>query len=139
MPTTTDTFNEHLMLNKRIDLLKSQNKTSSIPSSPVLKRQDSKPLVATPMAASSSVLPIDNTKVTIGKLRKRNLMIFICKFSKKLLAQKQFRHFFDRMQLSNRLILLGVLVNISFHFLQLLHRLVTNNQHARVFSKNDIK
>ena len=77
MPTTTDTFNEHLMLNKRIDLLKSQNKTSSIPSSPVLKRQDSKPLVATPMAASSSVLPIDNTKVTIGKLRKRNLMILI--------------------------------------------------------------
>jgi hypothetical protein len=74
-----DSFNEHLMLNKRIEILKTPGKqqspapspTSSIntnfPSPPApSKRQDLKSIPTTPSA--SSILPMDSTKVTIGKL-----------------------------------------------------------------------
>jgi hypothetical protein len=78
----TDSFNEHLMLNKRIEILKTPGKqqspapspTSSIntnhppPPPPPLpsKRHDLKSIPTTPSA--SSILPMDSTKVTIGKL-----------------------------------------------------------------------
>jgi hypothetical protein len=81
----TDSFNEHLMLNKRIEILKTPGKqqspapspTSLInanlppqpPPAPPSKRQDLKSIPATPSA--SSILPMDSTKVTIGKLNKK--------------------------------------------------------------------
>ena len=97
---STDGFNEHLMLNKRIEILKTPGKqtpqsTAPSPSSsssttmfsaaptPSKKhyqqqqqQQEIKPTAATAMTApppvssssSSSLIPLDNTKVTIGKL-----------------------------------------------------------------------
>lgn len=65
--------NEHLMLNRRIEILKTPGKqqssvpspTSSMPPAAPSKRQDIKSIPTTP--TTSSVRPIDSTKVTIGK------------------------------------------------------------------------
>lgn len=67
----TDSFNEHLMLNRRIEILKTPGKQQSPlaspppPPPPPSKRQDIKSIPTTP--AASSMLPIDSTKVTIGE------------------------------------------------------------------------
>jgi hypothetical protein len=90
-----DSFNDHLMLNKRIEVLKTPGKqpspqsTAPSPSSssstmfsqapPTSKRHfqqqqhDIKSVGATntvPPPSSSSLIPLDNTKVTIGKSKK---------------------------------------------------------------------
>jgi hypothetical protein len=91
---STEAFNEHLMLNKRIEILKTPGKqmpqsTAPSPSSSTTmfsaapppskkhfqqqQQQDIKPVGATattvppPSSSSSSLIPLDNTKVTIGK------------------------------------------------------------------------
>jgi hypothetical protein len=90
---STDSFNEHLMLNKRIEILKTPGKqqspqsTAPSPSSssttmfplapPPTKKhfqqqqQDIKSIGTTTTIppSSSSLIPLDNTKVTIGKLK----------------------------------------------------------------------
>lgn len=69
--SNTDTFNEHLMLNKRIEILKTPGKQQSSVHSPNApppapsKRQDIKSIPTTP--TTSSIRPMDSTKVTIGK------------------------------------------------------------------------
>ena len=102
---TTDGLNEHLMLNKRIEILKTPGKqtpqsTAPSPSSssttmfsaaptPSKKhfqqqqqQQEIKPTVATavtappPVPSSSSLIPLDNTKVTIGKFNSSFLIYF---------------------------------------------------------------
>ena len=99
--TSTDGFNEHLMLNRRIDILKTPGKQQQTPQStapspssssttmfpvgpspsrkhPQQQHQDIKPVGATATtlppppstSSSSSLIPSDNTKVTIGKYKK---------------------------------------------------------------------
>ena len=81
--SNTDSFNEHLMLNRRIEMLKTpgkqQQQQSSVPSATSTtstnvppppppapsKRQDIKSIPTTPV--TSSIRPTDSTKVTIGK------------------------------------------------------------------------
>lgn len=92
---TPDTFNDHLMLNRRIEILKTPGKqqppqstapSPSLSSNPVFstastsskkhfqQQQDVKPTAATATTAppptssssSSSLIPLDNAKVTIG-------------------------------------------------------------------------
>jgi len=90
---STDSFNEHLMLNKRIEILKTPGKqqspqstapspssssTAMFPSAPTpskkhYQQQDNKSVGSTttvPQTSSSSLIPLDNTKVTIGKFKK---------------------------------------------------------------------
>jgi hypothetical protein len=81
---STDSFNEHLMLNKRIEILKTPGKQQSplpspssslnttFPPPPPSKRQDMKSVGRT-TPSSSSILPMDSTKVTIGKLNNRKI------------------------------------------------------------------
>jgi hypothetical protein len=104
---STDSFNEHLMLNKRIEILKTPGKqqspqsTAPSPSSssttmlppppppppPPSKRhfhqQDIKSVGATATVPPppSSVIPLDNTKVTIGKTNRSFRIIIINKSS----------------------------------------------------------
>jgi hypothetical protein len=83
----TDSFNEHLMLNKRIEILKTPGKQQSPAPSPSsslninhppppppskrhFQQQDNKS-IGTTTPSSSSMLPIDSTKVTIGKFNKK--------------------------------------------------------------------
>ena len=79
--SNTDTFNEHLMLNRRIEILKTPGKqqqssvpspsssiTTNVPPPAPSKRQDIKSIPTTP--TTSSIRPMDSTKVTIGKYQK---------------------------------------------------------------------
>jgi hypothetical protein len=82
----TDSFNEHLMLNKRIEILKTPGKQQPTAPSPTnttfppppppppsskrhFQQQDMKSVGTTTNvpSTSSSLIPIDSTKVTIGK------------------------------------------------------------------------
>jgi hypothetical protein len=100
---STEGFNEHLMLNKRIEILKTPGKqtpqsTAPSPSSTTMfsaapplskkhfqqqQQQEIKPTVATtttaPPPASSSLIPLDNTKVTIGKCSQPFLIMIFFK------------------------------------------------------------
>jgi hypothetical protein len=90
---STDSFNEHLMLNKRIEILKTPGKQQSPqstapspssssttmfppappPSKKHYQQQDNKSVGSTTTVSptsSSSLIPLDNTKVTIGKFKK---------------------------------------------------------------------
>jgi hypothetical protein len=89
----TDSFNEHLMINKRIEILKTPGKRQSpVPSSsintnfpppppppPPSKRSEIKS-VGTPASSSSSMLPMDSTKVTIGKSNKSKFKCLVTPF-----------------------------------------------------------
>lgn len=84
--TTTDSFNEHLLMNKRIELLKTPNKQPSPvpppssssktvfpppPPPPPSKRHFAPSEIksmATTTTTTTAAMPIDSAKVTIGKL-----------------------------------------------------------------------